>query len=141
MVNWSLLLHTYSDLRTQHGLWQVRANGHTTRTTGVRQPTCICGAWFIANVELLIYTVGQNRKTATVHIGVSVLPNSDHRYHHPHHFICPIIQEYVHLHQYNFKRAGRQGPTRTITAALKRVIKQLLGTYSITQVKYYKREN
>ena len=31
--------------------------------------------------------------------------------------------------------------TRTLTAALKRVIKQLLGTYSMTQVKYYKREN
>jgi len=31
-------------------------------------------------------------------------------------------------------RAGQQGPTRTLTAALKRVIKQLLGTYSITQV-------
>jgi len=31
-------------------------------------------------------------------------------------------------------RAGQQGPTRTLTAALKRIIKQLLGTYSITQV-------
>jgi len=36
---------------------------------------------------------------------------------------------------------GQQGPTRTLTAALKRVIKQLLCTYSTTQVKYYKREN
>jgi len=36
------------------------------------------------------------------------------------------------------RRAGQQGPTRTLTAALKRVIKQLLGTYSITQVKYNK---
>ena len=33
------------------------------------------------------------------------------------------------------RRAGQQGPTRTLTAALKRLIKQLLGTYSITQVK------
>jgi len=43
----------------------------------------------------------------------------------------------------HFRRAGQQGPTRTLTAALKRAIKQLLGrpTYSITQVKYYKREN
>jgi len=61
--------------------------------------------------------------------------------HHHRHFICPIIQRYAHLHRYNFRRAGQQGPTRTLTAALKRVIKQLLGklTYSITQVKYYKR--
>jgi len=30
------------------------------------------------------------------------------------------------MHIYiDFKRAGRQGPTRTLTAALKRVIKQL----------------
>ena len=31
-----------------------------------------------------------------------------------------------------------QGQTRTQTAAIKRSIRQLLGTYSITQVKYYK---
>jgi len=42
---------------------------------------------------------------------------------------------------YNVRRAGQQGPTRTLTAASKRVIKQLLGTYSITQVKYDTREN
>ena len=58
-----------------------------------------------------------------------------------HHFICPIIQQYAHLHRYNFRRAGQQGPTRILTAALERVIKQLLGTYFITQVKYYKQEN
>jgi len=56
-------------------------------------------------------------------------------------FICPIIQQYAHLRRYNFRRAGQQGPTRALTAALKRVIKQLTGTYSITQVKYYKRAN
>ena len=62
--------------------------------------------------------------------------------HHHHHFICPMIQQYAHLHRYNFRRAGQQGPTKTLTtAALKRVIKRLLGTYSITQVKYYKRKN
>ena len=66
---------------------------------------------------------------------------SHHHHHHHHHLFCPIIQQYAHLYQYNFRRAGQQGPTRTPTAALKRVIKQLLGTYSITQVKYYKREN
>jgi len=36
------------------------------------------------------------------------------------------------------RRAGQQGPIRTLTAALKRSIKQLLGIYSITEVKYYK---
>jgi len=36
-----------------------------------------------------------------------------------------------------FRRAGQQGPTRTLTGALKRVMKQLLGIYSITPVKYY----
>ena len=39
-------------------------------------------------------------------------------YHH-HHFICPIIQQFAHLHDYNFRRAGQQGPIRTLTAALK----------------------
>jgi len=34
-------------------------------------------------------------------------------------FICPIIQQYAHLHRYNFRRAGQQGPTRKLTAALK----------------------
>ena len=37
-----------------------------------------------------------------------------------------------------FRRAGQQGPTRTLTAVLTRLIKQLLGTYSTSQVKYYK---
>jgi len=37
-----------------------------------------------------------------------------------------------------FRRAGQQGPTRKLTAALRRLLKQLLGTYSTTQVKYYK---
>ena len=32
-----------------------------------------------------------------------------------------------------FRRVEQQGPTRTLTAALKRWIKQLLGTYSTTQ--------
>ena len=36
-----------------------------------------------------------------------------------------------------FRRAGQQGPTKTPAGALKRLIKQLLGTYSNTQVKYY----
>ena len=30
--------------------------------------------------------------------------------HHHHHFICPIIQQYAHLHEYNSRRAGQQGP-------------------------------
>ena len=36
------------------------------------------------------------------------------------------------------RAAGQEGPKKTLTAALKHVIKQLLGTYSIIQVKYYK---
>ena len=54
-----------------------------------------------------------------------------------HHFIWPLIQQYAHLHQYNFRRAGQQGQTKTlITAALKSVIKQLLGTcYNIAVFK------
>jgi len=35
-----------------------------------------------------------------------------------------------------FRRAEQQGPTRTLTAAPKRLIKQLLGIYSTAQVKY-----
>ena len=45
-----------------------------------------------------------------------------------HHFICLIIRQYAHLHRYYFRRAGQQGPTRTPTAALKRALKQLLGS-------------
>ena len=48
--------------------------------------------------------------------------NRQYHHHHHHHFICPIIQQYAHLHRYNFSRARQQGPTRTLTAALKRVI-------------------
>ena len=62
---------------------------------------------------------------------------------HHHLFICPIIQQYVHLHEYDFRRAGQQGPIRTLTAALKRSIKKLslLGTYSITQLKILQTRN
>jgi len=28
---------------------------------------------------------------------------------HHYHFICPIIQQYAHLHEYNSRRAGQQG--------------------------------
>jgi len=54
-----------------------------------------------------------------------------------HFFVCLIIRACTST-SIHFRRAGQQGPTRTLTAALKRVIKQLLGTYSIEQVKYYK---
>jgi len=51
-----------------------------------------------------------------------------------------VDEQYSHYStSIQFRRAGQQGPTRTLTAALKRVIKQLLCTYSITQVKYYKK--
>ena len=49
-------------------------------------------------------------------------------HHHHHHFICPIIQQYVHLHEYDFRRAGQQGRIRTLTAAV-------LGRASIRQEK------
>ena len=39
-------------------------------------------------------------------------------HHHHHHFICPIIQQYVHLHEYDFRRAGQQGPIGTLTDAV-----------------------
>ena len=29
---------------------------------------------------------------------------------HHHHFICPIIQQCAHLHEYNSRKAGQQGP-------------------------------
>ena len=44
-------------------------------------------------------------------------------HHHHHHFICPIIQQYAHLHEYNSRRPGQQGAIWTLTAALKRSIK------------------
>ena len=48
-------------------------------------------------------------------------------HHHYHHFICPIIQQYAHLHEYNSRRVGQQGPIWTLTAALKRSIKTVTG--------------
>jgi len=40
-------------------------------------------------------------------------------HHHHHHFICPITQQNAHLREYDSRRAGQQGPIRTLTAALK----------------------
>ena len=51
-------------------------------------------------------------------------------HHHHHHFICPIIQQYAHLHEHNSRRAGHQGPIWTLTAALKRSIKTVTGCVS-----------
>ena len=48
-------------------------------------------------------------------------------HHHHHHFICPIIQQYAHLREYDSRRAGQQGPIRTLPAALKRSIKTVTG--------------
>jgi len=42
------------------------------------------------------------------------------------------------IQYYLFWRARQQGPKRTLTVTLKRLIKQLLGTYSTRQAKYYK---
>jgi len=58
-----------------------------------------------------------------------------------HHFICPIIQQYAHLHEYDSRRAGQQGRIKTLTATLKRSIKTVNGyTFYHTNKKYYKRE-
>jgi len=56
---------------------------------------------------------------------------------HRHHFICPIIQQYAHFREYDSRRAGQQGPIRTLTAALKMFNKKQspVGAYSITQIK------
>jgi len=60
---------------------------------------------------------------------------------HHHHFICPIMQQYAHLREYDSRRAGQQGPIRTLTAALKRSIKTVTGCiFYHTSKKYYKRE-
>ena len=45
------------------------------------------------------------------------------------------------MHTYSntdLEEQNSKGPARTLTAALERLIKQLLVTYSTTQVKYYK---
>jgi len=53
--------------------------------------------------------------------------SAETRHHHHHHFICPLIQQYAHLHEHDSRRAGQQGPIRTLTAALKRSIKTVTG--------------
>ena len=64
-----------------------------------------------------------------------------HHHHHHHHFICPIIQQYAHLHEYDSTRAGQQGPMRTLTAALKRSINTVTGCiFYHTNKNNYKRE-
>jgi len=44
-----------------------------------------------------------------------------------HHFMCPIIQQYAHLREYDSRRAGQQGPIRTLSATLKRSTKTVTG--------------
>ena len=53
----------------------------------------------------------------------NIPPTCEGQLHHHHHFICRIIQQYAHLREYDSRRAGQQGPIRTLTAALKRSIK------------------
>ena len=55
--------------------------------------------------------------------------------HHHHHFICPIIQQYAHLREYDSRRAGQQGPTRTLTAAPKTFNKNIL--HEVTTLRRY----
>ena len=38
-----------------------------------------------------------------------------------------MMKQYVHLHEYDFRRAGQRGPIRTLTAALKRSTKTVTG--------------
>jgi len=42
-------------------------------------------------------------------------------------FIGPVIEQYAHLHQYNWEEQDRKGPTTTLTAAIKRSITQVTG--------------
>ena len=52
-----------------------------------------------------------------------------------HHFTCPIMQQYAHLHRYNFKRAGQQGPTRTVnTNSCPKTCNKTGTGYSITHI-------
>ena len=67
------------------------------------------------------------------HVGFRAHVKIDH---HHHHVICPIIQQYAHFREYDSRRAGQQGPIRTLTDAPKTFnTKQSLDAYSITQIK------
>jgi len=68
----------------------------------------------------------QSRSTRSTSV-IITFPLSQHANHHHFHFVCPIIQQYAHLHEYDSRRAGQQGPIRTQTAALKHSIKTVTG--------------
>jgi len=57
--------------------------------------------------------------TGLYEVAFTILIFIIHHHHHHYHFICPIIQQYAHLREYDSRRAGQQGPIRTLTAALK----------------------
>jgi len=59
--------------------------------------------------------------------GTGTVPIVSAHFHHHHHFICQIIQQYAHLREYDCRRAGQQGPIRTLTAALKTFNKTVTG--------------
>ena len=83
-----------------------------------------------------IRTIGHRAMASTA---VCIASRGKKHHHHHHHFICPIIQQYAHFREYDSRRAGQQGPIRTLTAALKTFNKkQSLGAYSITQIKILK---
>ena len=65
--------------------------------------------------------IDSNPLTSSLRCVLDLLYNlfHHHHHHHHHHFICPIMQQYAHLHRYNFRRARQQCPTRTLTAAPK----------------------
>ena len=91
----------------------------STAATGCRFLAGLCAKLTVLPQTSLLNLTGQGKKSRK---GSGV----EHHHHH-HHFICPIIQQYAHLHEYNSRIAGQQGPIRTPTAALKRSIKTVTG--------------
>ena len=92
-------------------------NNHNGRSQLTRSLLKSCTRWLGSRVVSVLDSgvkgLGSNR--------------SHHHHHHHHHFILSIIQQYVHLRKYDSRRAGQQGPIKTLTAALKRSIKTVTG--------------
>jgi len=66
-----------------------------------------------------IYSQSFTNPASFVEIGLSdveIIRLKEVSKNHHHHFICPIIQQYAHLREYDSRRAGQQGPIRTLTA-------------------------
>ena len=113
-------------------------NNSTTQTLTV----CVQPRPLAVNTSLPAFAVLQPRATAACDQAVSKLlvyccngtdKPTDGRptVHHCHRYL-PNNTTVCTFAPIQFRRAGQQGPTRTLTAALKCLIKQLLGTYSTT---------